>query len=249
MDLIESIGAYLGLAAFLGLGILVLLYFQQGREVRRLRDWAGRAPERAAAAAAEAETALGADVSAEEEEEEEGGPSLGDRARARWTALTSRLPGNAGERLPAPRWMALIAVGIVLIGVGVATGGFGLVGDDEPATQKAEGKLKPGDIDVAVLNGTATAEGEPGVPGLAATVGDEVKKLGYKVGPVSDAGAPVSESVVMFESGFESPALRVADDVEDQLGKTPVEKMSSAIRDLAGDASVAIVIGQDDSGI
>ena len=248
MDLIENIGAYLGLAAFLGLGILALLYFQQGREVRRLRDWAGRAPERAAAAAAEAETALGADVAAEEEEEARA-PSLADRAGARWTALTARLPGNAGERLPAPRWMALIAMGIVLIGVGVATGGFGLVGDDEPAKQRGEGKLKPGDIDVAVLNGTATAEGEPGVPGLAATVGDVVENFGYKVGPVSDAGAPVSESVVMFESGFEAPALRVAEDVEKALGKTPVEKMSSAIRDLAGDASVAIVIGQDDSGI
>ena len=52
MDMIENIGAYLGLAAFLGLAVLALLYFQQARDVRRLRDWAGRAPERAAAAAA-----------------------------------------------------------------------------------------------------------------------------------------------------------------------------------------------------
>ena len=246
MDLIESIGAFLGLAAFLGLGILALLYFQQGREVRRLRDWAGRAPERAAAAAAEAETALGADEASEEEPK---GPSIGERARTRWNALTARLPGNFGERLPAPRWMALIALGIVLIGVGVATGGFGVVGDDEPAKEKGEGKTKPEDIDVAVLNGTAAAEGEPGVPGLAATVGDEVKKFGYKVGPVSDAGAPVTESVVMFDGDAEAEAEQVAADVSKQLGKTKVEKMSSAVRDLANGATIAIVIGQDDSGI
>jgi hypothetical protein len=244
MELIERLGAFLGLAAFLGLGVLALLYFQQGREVRRLREWAGRAPERAAAAAAEAETVL-----AEEPESEPKGPGIAQRMGSRWRALMARLPANIGEHLPAPRYMALIALGIVLIGVGVATGGFGLMGDDEPAKQKGEGKLKPNEIDVAVLNGTATAEGQPGVPGLAAKVGDEVEKVGYRVGPVSDAGAPVPESVVMFEKGSESPAMRVADDVEKQLGKTPVEKMSSAIRELAGNASVAIVIGQDDSGI
>src|SRR5215210_3414023 len=38
---IEKIGAYAGVAA------LALLYFGQAREVKRLREWAGRAPERA----------------------------------------------------------------------------------------------------------------------------------------------------------------------------------------------------------
>jgi hypothetical protein len=45
---IEKYGAYVGIAAFFGLAILSLLYFAQAREVKRLRDWAGRAPERAA---------------------------------------------------------------------------------------------------------------------------------------------------------------------------------------------------------
>jgi hypothetical protein len=54
MDLIDRIGAVLGLAAFLGLAVLALLYFQQARDVRRLREWAGKAPERAAAAAEQA---------------------------------------------------------------------------------------------------------------------------------------------------------------------------------------------------
>ena len=246
MELIERIGAFLGLAAFLGLGVLALLYFQQGREVRRLRDWAGRAPERAAAAAAEAEQALGAE---EPDAGEERGPSLGQRLGARWRELTGRLPGGIGERLPAPRWMALIALGIVLIAVGVATGGLGLFGDDEPSKEKAATEIRPQDVDVAVLNGTAAAAGEPGVPGLAAKVGEEVKKLGYKVGPVSDAGAPVPQSVVMFDGKAEAEAELVAGDVKQQLGKTQVEKMSSAVRELADGATVAIVIGQDDSGI
>jgi hypothetical protein len=47
-DKIEQYGAYAGIAAVFGLGVLSLLYFAQAREVKRLRDWAGRAPERAA---------------------------------------------------------------------------------------------------------------------------------------------------------------------------------------------------------
>jgi hypothetical protein len=46
-DQVEKYGAYVGLAAFLGLAVLTVLYFAQARELKRLRDWAGRAPERA----------------------------------------------------------------------------------------------------------------------------------------------------------------------------------------------------------
>src|SRR4051812_1029723 len=46
-DQVEKYGAYVGIAAFFGLALLSLLYFAQAREVKRLREWAGRAPERA----------------------------------------------------------------------------------------------------------------------------------------------------------------------------------------------------------
>src|SRR3954467_5386133 len=46
-DLIEKGGAYVGIAAFFGLAVLTVLYFAQARELKRLREWAGRAPERA----------------------------------------------------------------------------------------------------------------------------------------------------------------------------------------------------------
>src|SRR3954454_14399511 len=47
-DKVEQYGSYAGIAAVFGLGVLSLLYFAQAREVKRLREWAGRAPERAA---------------------------------------------------------------------------------------------------------------------------------------------------------------------------------------------------------
>src|ERR687892_1098293 len=46
-DQAETYGAYVGIAAFIGLAVLSLLYFAQARELKRLRDWAGRSPERA----------------------------------------------------------------------------------------------------------------------------------------------------------------------------------------------------------
>ena len=46
-DQVVKIGAFIGIAAFIGLAALSLLYFAQARELKRLREWAGRAPERA----------------------------------------------------------------------------------------------------------------------------------------------------------------------------------------------------------
>src|SRR5215211_5133151 len=60
MHTIESIGPLLGIIAFVGLAVLALLIFQQARDIRRLRDWAGRAPERAEAAANAVQAAAGA---------------------------------------------------------------------------------------------------------------------------------------------------------------------------------------------
>ena len=46
-EIVQEIGAYAGLASVLGLAVLSALYFSQARDVKRLREWAGRAPERA----------------------------------------------------------------------------------------------------------------------------------------------------------------------------------------------------------
>ncbi|MBN1529722.1 MAG: LytR C-terminal domain-containing protein [Thermoleophilaceae bacterium] len=48
MEIIQEIGSYAGLAAIVGLAVLSALYFSQARDVKRLREWAGRAPERTA---------------------------------------------------------------------------------------------------------------------------------------------------------------------------------------------------------
>src|SRR5262245_59812975 len=95
-DLIDRIGPYLGIAAFLGLAILAFLIIQQAREVRRLREWAGRAPERATEAAeAEAAAAEARGEEAERIEAEEAPPSRG----ALWLRGVRRRIGGAFAEL------------------------------------------------------------------------------------------------------------------------------------------------------
>jgi hypothetical protein len=50
VTILREIGALAGLAAILGLAVLGGLYVAHARDVRRLREWAGAAPERAAPA-------------------------------------------------------------------------------------------------------------------------------------------------------------------------------------------------------
>jgi LytR cell envelope-related transcriptional attenuator len=241
VDLIEQIGPYLGLAAFIGLAVLVLLYFQQARDVRRLREWAGRAPERAEDAAQEAAAAAAREAGVAPEESARG-PAEPLRER-----IFSRIPVPADirDRLPDSRYLAIIAAGVVLVAAGVATGAFGLIGDGEENSRGGEEKVRPAEVEVAVLNGTA-ASGTAGVPGLAETLSEDVKSAGYKVGAVTDAGS-FTETFVMYESGHEAEAEQVADDLKKQLDNVQVDEMTGEVKAASEGANVAVVIGLDNS--
>src|SRR5215217_2983848 len=101
MHAIESIGPALGIVAFVGLAILAFLLFQQAREIRRLREWAGRAPESATEAADAVQAA--AEASRNGEAEEEAGAPSGGRLRTAWDrvafAVRDRYGGRGDERL------------------------------------------------------------------------------------------------------------------------------------------------------
>lgn len=47
LDLLESLSPYLALLGLVGTCALGMLVFVQGRELKRLRTWAGDAPEKA----------------------------------------------------------------------------------------------------------------------------------------------------------------------------------------------------------
>jgi len=252
VELIKQIGAFAGLASFLGLAVLALLAFSQARDIRRLREWAGSAPERdserkestSAAAAQRAEelkqleAARTAEHEAVEQREERrrrreaGLPEL-----TRSERLRERLSGFA-ERLAEPRY--LVALFAVLLAV--AGGAVYLISQssDEGGGGKGRGdatqSLQPSEIEVTVLNGTA-------VPGLAARYGDEVERKGFKLGAVTNSSSSFVDSVVMYERGRAPEARRVAK----ALGISQVRLVTSDIASVSAGAPVAVVIGEDNA--
>jgi len=261
LELIKEIGAFAGLVAFLGLALLAMLSFAQGRDLRRLREWAGSAPERDAerkdstsAAAAERaeemrklEEARNAERQAADlrehrrERREAGLPELtrSERLRERF----SRGDGGSGggglrARLGDPRYLVGLFVVLVVIagGVAYAVSQGGDEGSSGKGSKQASHALEPSEIEVTVLNGTA-------VEGLAGTYGNMVERRGYQLGAVTNSRSSFTESVVMFAPGEGRAAHRVADSLE----ITRVQPMTSEIASLSAGAPVAVVVGEDNA--
>jgi hypothetical protein len=247
LDLIERIGAFLGLAAFLGFAVLVLLVIQQARDVRRLRNWAGGAPERAIAAA----QTRGAEVP-----EPERGPIT--RRLVGWGAAVhdglargwSRVVGwfrSADRRSPIDlRFIAaIVGVGAVAAAA-VLTSGFGLWDEDAGDGAGKGTAPPPRQIEVAVLNGTAGASGSA-VPGLAGEAARLVEDAGYRLGEVTDTDESFIETAIMFAPGQRAAASRLARDLDPELGRTSTRALAANVERLAAGADVALVLGLDDA--
>ncbi len=254
MELIKDIGAFAGLAAFLGLAVLAMLSFAQGRDIRRLREWAGSAPERdtdrketTSAAAAERAEELRRLEEARTAEQEAAG--LRDERRRRREAgqpeltLSERLREGfkgARSRLGEPRYLiALFAVFLIAAGGAaylVTQGSDDAGGKGSRSSGRSSAKVRPSDIEVTVLNGTA-------VPGLAASYGDMVEGRGFELGAVTNSATSFDDSVVMFEPGKAREAHRVAD----ALQISQVRAMTSDIASVSGGAPVSVIVGEDNA--
>lgn len=247
--MIKEIGAFAGLAAFLGLAVLALLLFTQGRDIRRLREWAGSAPERDADRK-ESTSAVAAQRAEElrrlEEArtaEQEAADLREERRRRRESGLpeltrTERLQQRfSGGRMSEPLYLVAIFVAGLVVASGVAyaaLGGFG--GDDGRGKKQGNAIMRPSEIEVTVLNGTA-------VPGLAAQYGDELEHKRFRLGVVSNSRSSFEESVVMFERGNAPEARRVAK----ELGISEVRLMTSDIEAVSGGAPVSVIVGEDNA--
>ena len=297
MELIQEIGSYAGLAAIPGLAILSALLFSQARDVRRLREWAGRAPERAAAQQAQPSRVVakpaaqpgtqvapqpvrtGAAAAAASGSSSSGGTATAapPRTGAPPTPggpkpIAPRIPASTaagqtsilgpgsqpprdpwyrrlGDRLPAGRYIALILVGIAVVGGGIAFGITQLGGSDgastagEPANragarEQAEAKaapVKPSDVSVTVLNGTV-------VTGLAHDVGSRLSDAGYQLeNQLTATEGGVAESVVLFKPG----ANREAQLVAKELDISQIEPADSNATAQGGNADVIVLVGAD----
>lgn len=258
MELIKEIGAFAGLVAFLGLALLALLSFAQARDIRRLREWAGSAPERDAdrkesTSAAAQERAEEMRKLEEAREAERRAADLRESRRQRREAglpeltrserLRERFGGHGGggagfgSRLGEPRYLAAIFVVLALV-VGVVAYGtlHGFGGEDGAKGKQASAKLKPDEIEVTVLNGTS-------VEGLAGSYGNMVERKGFQLGAVDNSQATFANSIVMFQPNNGGSAHRVAA----ALGVSRVRPMTGEISSRAAGAPVVVVIGEDNA--
>ncbi len=260
---IERIGSFAGLASFLGLAIYALLLFAHGRDIRRLRDWAGSAPEREAERMAQTQTIAAqraeelreleesrtAEHAAIEQREtrrqrrEEGLPELtrGERFRERFSGF--------GESLSRPALLIVLFVVFVLVVGGVA---YAVLNNGSSSSKQRQDrqprqarrarpaatakKIQPGEIEVAVLNGTASE-------GLAATWGGKVEEQGFELGAVTNTESEFEDSVVMFKPGREPEAKVVAK----RLSISKVQPMISEVAEVSGGANVSVVVGEDNA--
>ena len=253
MDLIDTIGDYAGLASFIGLAVLALLFFAQARDVRRLREWAGAAPERDAELVEatsglaeqrseelrriqeeqrrreellESERAAHAERERRRERRERGLPE-----QTRWERFRERLAGDpTGEGFG--RRVAAVIIAIVVIAAGVAAIALGFFeGDDDNG---ASSVVDPGSVEVAVLNSTD-------VEGLANSFGDRVESRGYTLGTVTNSPSDFDRSVVMYERGFKPEADMVAG----FLRIAAVRPIGAPIARTASRPDVAVILGAD----
>jgi len=133
---VEKYGAYVGIAAFLGLAVLTVLYFAQARELKRLRDWAGRAPERAQEVEALA-TARAEELRRQPEPAAERSGTVGPAQPVAKPAATPSGNGR-GSGTPAPipigpRPAVAVAAAAARAEAAVATEDAPETGDEEPA--------------------------------------------------------------------------------------------------------------------
>jgi hypothetical protein len=142
-----------------------------------------------------------------------------------------RLAGQVGQ----PRVLSAVAALAVLLGLVAIFGSEELLkGGGESNQGPKPGAIVPGDVDVAVLNGTS-------VPGLAAKVGDDVRVNGFRLGVVTNSHDQFDQTVVMYGPGQQRAARKVAHD----LGVKPLQPIDRQTEQTADGADVVVIAGAD----
>jgi hypothetical protein len=209
--IVQEIGAAAGFVAGVGLAVLSALYVSHARDVKRLREWA--VPN---------ETGI-----------------IPPRRSQPWYSRIGTLD------------VAVALVGLLVLGGAAAYGATQLTGydggdnsgnaqanNDNGSANKAKrngAAIKPGNVTVAVLNGTT-------VPGLAATLREQIAAAGFKKGTIDVfSDQQLAESVVQYAPGHQAEAKAVSR----RVGISRRESVTADSRALAGDATVIVIAGAD----
>ena len=189
-----------------------------------------------------------------------GGPG---RAVPQQTAILAPPAGDRWYRRLGsnPLYLVLAIAGVLIVGGAAAFGVTQLVADDEGGgtaqgpqqvveeepngeggeqgqqrRRRGGAGVNPANVTVAVLNGTT-------VPGLAATIMDQAEEEGFRAGTVANflPNQQLGESVVQYTPGHEREAAAVSR----RLQIAQREAVNPSSQELAGDATVVVLVGAD----
>lgn len=168
----------------------------------------------------------------------------------RLRAWARRASGGLGPDRAVPGRAAGVAVavaGLVVLGGAATYGVTQLTGDDGGNAQanndngrsskpkRTGAEVKPGNVTVAVLNGTT-------VTGLAAALRDQIAAAGFKRGTIDVfSDQQLAASVVEYAPGHEAAAKAVSR----TIGISRRAPVTADSRVLAGDAPVIVIAGAD----
>jgi len=132
------------------------------------------------------------------------------------------------------RHFAIVLAGLLVL----AAAAYGVTrptGDHVLPNKPKRPALEPGNVTVAVLNGTT-------VPGLAAALSGQIGAAGFKQGTIDDySDKQLPESVVQYAPGHHADAKSVGR----RAGISLLEPVTPNSRALAGDATVIVIAGAD----
>jgi hypothetical protein len=273
MNLLREVGAVAGLASFLGLALLALLYFAQARDVRRLSENASflveggadgsttAQAEKAATVAPTAATvatkdpekaAAAAAATAPSDAEAFRRAELARQAAERRQRFEQRRRGPRRPSMPGgrelPGWLSEPrSVAVVAVGALLLVGGvvFGATRIVGGSSSSTSGGAKASHSPCPPSQTNIAVLNGTATAGLAAQFAAPLKQKGYKTSPVGNTESPVATSVVMFDP---QTGPQCAPIVSGIVGIQKTQPMSNEIRGIAGGNPVAVVLGDDEAG-
>jgi hypothetical protein len=230
-----KVGAIAGFAALLGIALLSLLAFAQAREIKRLREWAGRAPERAAEMEQRVSTEAAARL------QRSGGPPAAAAAA-----------GAAGVRV-VPRKTPLVSAPVsTAVNATVAAGKIGAQPDPAAADAAKPAAADPDVAGQVIPAATGSALANPGsgdvaqpaaaqtADAAAGTVQSASSRPDASPPGSSLAGAPMPGTEQPVANGAGSPEAVPAADQGQSAATSPHGDEQSAAAPATAAARAAI---------
>ena len=137
-----------------------------------------------------------------------------------------------GANVTQPRWLAVIALVALVLGVGGILGVDRILREDEDSGGAA--LTEPTGIEVAVLN-TTTASG------IAGRVATQIEDSGFIRGQVGNIERETDQTIVMYAPDQKRAGNRVAR----ELGDVAVQQIDREVQAAAAGADVVVILGQD----